>query len=189
MDRNFKLILITGFPRSGTTWIEEEVAKRFDVDYIFEPFSIRYHPTLKHSLHLRNLISNYLNQAYHHHGWYYPDDYRPEDQNLFHQHVSLLRKYYKLKKPTLVIKQPFSVKLNWALQALHPDHVFWIDRHPGGILASYQQRNLLDKWTEKEFSLFQYSDFDKKQILVKYISTHVKNQFNIFSRCSTTEGV
>jgi hypothetical protein len=183
-DRNYRLILITGFPRSGTTWIGEQVAKRFEVDYIFEPFSIRYHPRFDHSLHLRNMISNFLDEAYYSHGWYYTSGYRPQDQVLFHQHVNLLRDHYNMERKVLVIKQPLSVKLNWALNALRPDHIYWIDRHPGGIFASFVQRNMLKNWTRKEYSLF--SKFENQsstnigRLYFSFCSRDVQRFFTLF---------
>jgi hypothetical protein len=180
MSRNYKLILLTGFPRSGTTWLGEEIAKRYELDYIFEPFSVRYHPRLEHSLHLRNLISNFFEDDYHQLGWFYEKDFRPEDQVLMRIHVDELRTYYQFQKPVLLIKQPLSVKLNWALQALQPDVVFWVDRHPGGILASYQSRNLLKNWTYKEYKIFKQEGLYNESEIGRQFFRHCKKSVQRF---------
>jgi hypothetical protein len=180
MNRKYHLILLTGFPRSGTTWLGEEIVKRYHLDYIFEPFSIRYHPELEHSLHLRNLISNFLDKDYYQFGWFYEKDFRESDQVRMHEHVDHLRNHYQLQKPVLLIKQPFSVKLSWALQALQPDAVFWVDRHPGGILASYQSRNLLKNWTEKEYKVFKIEGGHDKPAIGRQFFKHCKKPVQRF---------
>jgi hypothetical protein len=187
-----QLILITGFARSGTTWIGEQFAENFDVDYIFEPFSIKYHPEFEHSLHLRNIISNYFDENYYEYGWEPgPEDFL-EDQQLMFDHLLKLCEYYQLTNNTLIIKQPLTTKLRWVLSALNPDHLIWIDRHPAGILASMKQKNTLKKITDLEFKLVETTAKDElntfnepclkkcKESIQKFISLYFNKRRKAF---------
>lgn len=185
MNRDYKIILLTGFPRSGTTWIGEEISKRYDVDYIFEPFSIRLHPKMANAENIRNLISNYRYIEYEKYGWYYSSDFLLDIQDKIRNYIDQLRNYYGLSKPVLLIKQPLTAKLNWIAHALQLNHIFWIDRHPGGMLASYHRLKAMMENSEREYKLMsaEEPELDKiGRLYFKNCSKKVKHYMKVYHK-------
>ena len=153
-----ELTLIAGLPRSGTTWLGEMVGQHPDVSYIFEPFTLRFHPDTPSKEIALALIRNHS----------VPRDDRVADSwvydratmeslsrynNQIRTHLACLSEHYFPGEmiPHLVIKQPISTKIGWLVNALSPDRIVWISRHPAGVVNSYVRRNFMRTWSEPEF--------------------------------------
>lgn len=181
-EKKEKLYLLTGLPRSGTTWIGEKIGQSNNVDYIFEPFSIRYHPNYDNSKKLRDIISNYLPDAEKlSDKWIYDNSDLNEFFDEFRNHVVRLKNhYFQGSNRPLLFKQPMSVKLKWFLDVVKPEKVVFIYRHPGGVLDSFKRYGLLKDFVSREFDL---AINDSKVKESKYYDYRylVKNKYDKFA--------
>jgi hypothetical protein len=155
-----RLTLVTGLPRSGTTWSGKLIGSHPDVNYIFEPYSKRYHPELKHSETCFYLGANYiagknsLNPNLIFNEKVFPQVARYEP--ILREHLNDLIKHYFPGNETkhLVIKSPKTAKIQWFIKALQPDTVIYLDRHLGAVVNSYiRVKNGLPSWSEPEFRM------------------------------------
>jgi len=148
-----RLILVQGHRRSGTTWIAAVLGKAEDVSLIpYEPLWLKHHPETDASI---QIIEKRRKS-----GWYIDFNSEDEDQVLF---ARLIRKhletlvdfYFGGPVNTLVIKEPHPNWMPVLRAAVRPDHVIFLDRHPLGILNSYEKSGLYDGWeTDDEWQKF-----------------------------------
>ncbi len=154
-----KLTLVCGLPRSGTTWIGKSIGSHPHTNYIFEPFSKRYHPSVQYSNDLFALLGNYIHspEATPNYTWHFNEEIWPELElweSKTREHINELTNYYFHSRIQnhLVIKSPKTSKLLWLIKVLDPDHIIWIDRHLAAVVNSYiKLKQGLSGWSEAEF--------------------------------------
>ena len=195
-----QLIYIVGHGRGGTTWLGDLVALNPQVRYIFEPFASQAHPFT--GIDTQSLINGFRS--------YKPMKKRVEieypTQHLFHMdqnddeydqyvpflkhHIDALSKHYfnDAEEYTLVLKQPRIENALWVKHSIQADNLVFINRHPLGILGSFERSNVWH-WTEKIYPLAlksiagdypQYADLlhapktkYQRQLVLSYIRTEI----------------
>lgn len=152
-----ELTLLSGQGRSGTTWVGELLAGHPDLRYLFEPCSIKYHPPLPTSELVRRVISPHLDPAAAAtDAWVlHPDDPRLATfRHVFADHLDRLFQAHfgEDRINHLVVKPPAGVNVAWLCDAWGARRVVWMQRHVGGVVASYLKRDLLRRWSDPEFA-------------------------------------
>ncbi|MCB0738189.1 MAG: sulfotransferase [Bacteroidetes bacterium] len=159
-----KLTILTGLPRSGTTWTGKMIGSHPEVNYIFEPFSKKYHPQLPDSETCYNLAANYIagEQALHN-ALYLNEavfDEVSQFEEVFVRHLNALIKHYFSGSETkhLIIKTPKISKVQWFSKVFKPDYIIYIDRHLAAVVNSYiRVKRGISGWSEQEFSMLSQS--------------------------------
>jgi len=148
-----RLILVQGHRRSGSTWLAAVLGQAAEAALVpFEPLWLVKHPDQGYTEQLRMM----RREA----GWWFavsPENGRDiEHAGLIRRHLeSLVQHYFHEPVDTLVIKEPHPNWMPLLRTALQPDYVLFLDRHPLGILNSYEKSGLYEGWeTEDEWERF-----------------------------------
>lgn len=186
MDLKYNnLIYLTGHCRGGTTWLGKLLSMHPDTHYIFEPFISTMHPYT--GIDTFHLFSNgrcykHLKQGnpifeqFTHTFFPEPDDKDLDDfKDLVKLHLNrLIEKYFSGEKiNTLIIKQPRQELAAWSEKALNANYVIVVERHPFGIINSYQK-----------IDAFSWIEFDWLHALKTIPQTHPELMF-LFEEVST----
>lgn len=147
-----KSILITGIPRSGTTWVGRMVAQAPQVRYIHEPFNITgrscacgvkfdkwfYYISQENECRFLEHLSHTINPSVNHYGLL----------NLTREvwstrRVQPVRRYVKsfLRGHRPLIKGPLALFSAAWLASVFDMEVIVVIRHPAAVVASYKQLN------------------------------------------------
>ncbi|MBN1265971.1 MAG: sulfotransferase [Anaerolineales bacterium] len=148
-----KLILIQGHRRSGSTWLAAVLGEAEEASLIpYEPLWLKHHPDSE--------IGDRIAQMRRKSGWYIDFNHDNEDNvtfaRLIREHLAaLVEHYFGGPVGTLLIKEPHPNWMPILKAAFQPDHVLFLDRHPLGILNSYEKSALYEGWeTEDEWQKF-----------------------------------
>ncbi len=147
-----QLILATGHGRGGTTWLGAVLAEAEEAEYIFEPQLVNDHPPTSHGE-----VVDAFNRLPR---WYLPAG---EDLSRFREALlghlgELVQSYFgRDHVDTLVIKIPEAERLPWLIENLDVDRVIYIQRHPLGIVNSYDEARafwvIRERWDAMEQDL------------------------------------
>jgi hypothetical protein len=139
-----RLILVTGCPRSGTSWLTAVMGKAEETAYMrYEPLMVRRHPPSPFGE--RILAWRRSNQW--HFGWNNNDPSMIEIVAAIRGHLKwLCQHYFSGPVDTLTIKDPHANYSEFLIHALQPDRVVTIRRHPLGVVNSYDKGNLYYIW-------------------------------------------
>ena len=150
-----RLVLVTGHPRGGTTWLGALVAAATDAPYIFEPLTYRRHPSSPYAERIQALID--------YPQWALTEADRKRDPALdeladaLRAHVRWLASTYfgERRGYTLIVKSPESERLPWLADALGAGAALYLRRHPLGVVNSYDAADLYRGWNvPREWALF-----------------------------------
>ncbi len=148
-----RLILVQGHRRSGSTWLAAVLGTAPETSLIpYEPLWLVKQPDTEFTEDIRNRRRSG--------GWLFRFD---PDQQQYQEHAAmirghveaLVRHYFHGPVDTLVIKEPHPNWMPLIKGALQPDHMVYLDRHPLGILNSYEISGLYEGWeTADEWQKF-----------------------------------
>lgn len=187
-----KSILVTGSPRSGTSWVGRIIGQVPFVRYIHEPFNITSKPcqcgvNFKYWFYYLSpgnlhVFEEHLNHVM------YPAYSRAGLLNLITEMVQTRRvrpllKYlqaYRFHK--LLVKDPIAVFSTEALESLFDMDVVVLIRHPAAIVSSYKSLN----WTHP-FSHFLHQPELMEEHLAPFqdeIEDFAKNEYDIVDQAA-----
>jgi hypothetical protein len=141
------LILVTGHPRSGTSWLAAVIGKAEETAYMrYEPLMVRRHPPSPFGDKI--LAWRRSNRWFFE--WKNGDPSKDEIVAAILGHLKWLCQYY-FGGPVdaLTIKDPHANYSEFLIHALQPDRVVTIRRHPLGVVNSYDKGNLYYLWDVK----------------------------------------
>ena len=139
-----RVILVSGSPRGGTTWLGRLLSLAENVGYIFEPLTHNRHPQTSQVPALRQ-----FNRTYPHWMLPWPPNGQEEVDHaevVTRQIEDLFDIYFSAPVDTLIVKQPGIEHFPLLKGVLKPEKSVYIRRHPIAILNSYHKSNLYDAW-------------------------------------------
>ncbi len=187
-----KPILITGAPRSGTTWVGRMIEQVPLVRYVHEPFNISGKPcqcgiNFNHWFHYLSPENSYKFEEHLKHT-IYPAYSRAGLINLITEsmqsrRVRPLSKYLQAHRfHRVLVKDPIAVFSAETLQRLFNMEVVVLIRHPAAIVSSYKALN----WTHP-FSHFLHQPELMEEHLAPFqteIEDFAKNQYDIVDQAA-----
>jgi len=141
-----RLILITGHRRSGTTWLNAVLGHAKEAAYMrYEALMVKRHPLSPAA----ELVQQWRRLERWYVGWEQDDQpNRQQYSAALKTHLEwLVDHYFGGPVDTLLIKDPYCGRLPFLLQAIQPDDVLYVQRHPLGIVNSYDKGNLYEQWS------------------------------------------
>ena len=147
-----RLILVSGHRRSGTTWLASALGKAEGIQQIpNEPLWLKWHAESPYNDRIREWRSRPTWQI----GWQgTPQD--EQDARMLRGHLDwLCRHYFTGPVGTLIVKEPHPNWLSFLVHAFCPDLLIYLERHPIGIVNSYDKGSLYAHWhVDEEWQAF-----------------------------------
>ena len=139
-----RLILVSGCPRSGTSWLTAVMGEAEETAYMrYEPLMVRRHPPSPFG----EKVLDWRRSNRWYRGWLNGGPSRVEVAAAIRDHLEwLCQHYFGGPVDTLTIKDPHTNYLEFLIHTLKPDQVVTIRRHPLGVVNSYDKDNLYRLW-------------------------------------------
>ena len=139
-----RLILVSGCPRSGTSWLTAVMGEAEETAYMrYEPLMVRRHPPSPFG----EKVLDWRRSDRWYRGWPNNGPTNADDADVIRGHLEwLCQHYFGGPVDTLTIKDPRANYLEFLIHALKPDLVVTIRRHPLGVVNSYDKDNLYHLW-------------------------------------------
>jgi hypothetical protein len=148
-----RLILVCGHRRSGSSWLAAAIGRSGEVQQIpYEPLWLKWHPGSPYAERIREWRTGG--------GWYFGWDPASasdaEAAHALHSHLEwLCSEYFEGPVGDLLIKEPHPNWLEFLVAAFRPDQVVYLQRHPLGIVNSYDKAGLYLGWqVDEEWQAF-----------------------------------